>query len=81
VDDKTDLAESEKYTSSFSNKKIKTVGNKWSDFQATKFGTNSQPYYVIVDHTGKPLVSPQAFNLDINNYIEFLNSGKKAFQP
>ena len=81
VDDKTDLAESEKYTSSFSNKKIKTVGNKWSDFQATKFGTNSQPYYVIVDHAGKPLVSPQAFNLDINNYIEFLNSGKKALKP
>ena len=81
VDDKTELAQSEKYTSQFSNKKIKTVGNKWSDFQATKFGTNSQPYYVIVDHAGKPLVSPQAFNLDINNYIEFLNSGKKAFKP
>jgi thiol:disulfide interchange protein DsbD len=78
VDDKTELAESEKYTSAFSNKKIKTVGNKWSDFQASKFGTNSQPYYVIVDQTGKPVVAPQAFNLDINNYIEFLNSGKQA---
>jgi thiol:disulfide interchange protein DsbD len=79
VDDKTELSEAEKYTSAFSNKKIKTVGNKWSDFQASKFGTNSQPYYVIVDQSGSTLVPPQAFNLDINNYIEFLNSGKQAF--
>ena len=79
VDDKTELAEAEKYTSAFSNKKIKSVGNKWSDFQASKFGTNSQPYYVIVDQNGQSLVPPQAFNLDINNYIEFLNSGKQAF--
>lgn len=79
VDDKTGLAENEKYTSSFSGKNIKTIGQKWSDFQASAFGTNSQPYYVIAGHDGKPLVSPQAFNLDIDNYIDFLNSGKLAF--
>ncbi len=79
VDDKTGLAENEKYTSSFSGKNIKTIGQKWSDFQASAFGTNSQPYYVIAGHDGKPLVTPQAFNLDINNYIDFLNSGKLAF--
>jgi len=79
VDDKTELAESEKYTSSFSGKNIKTIGQKWSDFQASTFGTNSQPYYVIAGHDGKPLVTPQAFNLDINNYINFLSSGTLAF--
>ena len=79
VDDKTALAEEEIYTSSFSGKTIKSVGNKWSDFQASKFGTNSQPYYVLMDHNGNTLVPPQAFNLDIDNYIEFLNSGTKAF--
>ncbi|WP_411274134.1 cytochrome c biogenesis protein CcdA [Daejeonella sp.] len=79
VDDKTELAENEKYTSSFSGKNIKTIGQKWSDFQASTFGTNSQPYYVIAGHDGKPLVTPQAFNLDINNYINFLNSGTTAF--
>lgn len=76
VDDKTELAESEKYTSRFSGKNIKTLGQKWSDFQAATFGTNSQPYYVIVNADGKQLVSAQAFNLDINNYIRFLDSGK-----
>lgn len=79
VDDKTALLETEKYISNFSNRKIKTVGHKWSDFQASKFGTNSQPYYVIVDQSGNTLVPPQAFNLDINNYIQFLDNGKQAF--
>ena len=79
VDDKTALAENEKYTSTFSGKTIKTLGQKWSDFQASTFGTNSQPYYVLIDTEGKQLVAPQAFNLDINNYIRFLDSGKAAF--
>ena len=81
VDDKTELEEAEKYTSTFSGKKISTIGRKWSDFQATKFGTNSQPYYVIADGKQNILVPPQSFNLDINNYIQFLNSGKAAFSP
>lgn len=79
VDDKSELAEAEKYTSAFSGKKISSIGQKWSDFQASKFGTNSQPYYVIADHEGKALVPPQAFDLDINSYILFLDSGKIAF--
>ena len=80
VDDKTELSQEEKYNSAFSGKKVSSIGQKWSDFQASKFGTNSQPYYVIADHTGTVLVAPQAFNLDVNNYIKFLESGKIAFQ-
>jgi thiol:disulfide interchange protein DsbD len=80
VDDKTELAENEKYISKFSGKKIKTLGNKWSDFQASTFNTNSQPYYVLVNPIGQVLVAPQAFNLDINNYINFLDSGLNAYQ-
>ncbi len=79
VDDKTELPENEKYESLFSGKEIKTLGQKWSDLQASKFGTNSQPYYVITDYNKKTLVAPQAFNLDINNYIQFLKSGKAEF--
>jgi thiol:disulfide interchange protein len=79
VDDKTELSEAEKYVSSFSGKKVNTIGQKWSDFQASRFGTNSQPYYVIADHEGKVLVPPQAYNLDIGNYVNFLDNGKIAF--
>ena len=80
VDDKTDLPENEKYISKFSGKKIKTIGNKWSDFQALTFQTNSQPYYVIVNSEGNILVEPQAFNLNIKNYVNFLDSGLNAYQ-
>jgi len=79
VDDKTELTSEEKYISSFSGKKVNTIGQKWSDFQASKFGTNSQPYYVIADHEGAVLVPPQAYNLDIGNYVNFLDKGKIAF--
>ncbi|MBM3401461.1 MAG: DUF255 domain-containing protein [Bacteroidetes bacterium] len=79
VDDKTELSEAEKFVSSFSGKKVNTIGQKWSDFQASRFGTNSQPYYVIINHVGKVLVPPQAYDLDIRNYVNFLDKGKIAF--
>lgn len=80
VDDKTELPENEQYISKYSGKKIKTLGNKWSDFQAEKYATNSQPYYVIVNQEGKILVPAQAFNLEIKNYTDFLDSGLSAYQ-
>lgn len=80
MDDKTELPEQEKYTSKFSGKRIKTIGQKWSDFEASTFGTNSQPLYVIVDTEGRKLVPQEAFNLDITNYIAFLDAGKAAFK-
>lgn len=79
VDDKTELPETEKFVSPWSGKKIKTLGNKWSDLQGSRFGTNSQPYYVILDHNGKELTHPHAFDQSIENYIKFLDAGKAAF--
>ncbi|QEC52567.1 thiol:disulfide interchange protein DsbD [Anseongella ginsenosidimutans] len=80
VDDKTALAEGEQYTSSFSGKKITRIGQKWSDLQASTFGTNAQPHYVIADHEGAPLVPPRGFDLDISNYVDFLETGIEAFK-
>lgn len=79
VDDKTTLPEAEQYISKFSGKKIKTLGNKNSDLQASKYNTNSQPYYVILDHNEQLIVSPRGYNEDINAYIDFLDKGKSAF--
>ena len=79
VDDKTELPKNEQYISKFSAKEIKTLGQKWSDLQASGFGTNSQPYYILVNPEGQLLVPPQAFDLDINKYIEFLNKGTEVF--
>lgn len=79
VDDKSELGENEKYVSKFNGKKIKTIGQKWSDYQAATFGINSQPYYVIVNSSGKQLTDPQAFDLDVSKYISFLDKGTIAF--
>ncbi len=79
VDDKTELPKNEQYISKFSAKEIKTLGQKWSDLQASGFGTNSQPYYILVNPEGQLLVPPQAFDLDINKYIQFLDKGTEVF--
>jgi len=80
VDEKTELPAAEQTVSKFSGKKIKTIGNKWSDYEATKFNVNSQPYYVIVNAKGEVLVPPQGANYSVKNYIEFLDSGKAAYE-
>jgi thiol:disulfide interchange protein len=80
VDDKTELQESEKYKSAFSGKVINTIGNKWSDVQASKFNSNSQPFYVLLGHDEQPLVKPTGANYNPAAYLQFLNSGIAAFK-
>ncbi|WP_316814441.1 protein-disulfide reductase DsbD family protein, partial [Pedobacter heparinus] len=75
VDDKTELKENEKYKSGFSGKTVNTIGNKWSDVQAAKFNSNSQPFYVLLGHDEKPLVKPTGANYDPVEYLKFLDSG------
>lgn len=80
VDDKTELAQDEKFISTFSGKAVNTIGNKWSDFQAAKFNSNSQPYYVLLGHDEKLLVQPTGANYNAEEYLKFLNSGLINFK-
>lgn len=80
VDDKTELPANEQFVSKYSGKKIKTIGNKNSDFQASTFNSNSQPLYVIVDASGKVLVPQSGANRNIEQYKAFLQSGIDAFK-
>ncbi len=79
VDDKTDLPETEWYTSNANGKErtIKTVGQKWSDFQAKHFNTNSQPQYILLNTKEQLLNQPVAYEFSSNpkNYISFLQCG------
>ena len=80
VDDRASLPVSEQYISTLggTERKIKTVGNKWSDFQASKYGTNSQPFYVLVNYEGEKLIEETfAFNTDVDAFVKFLEAGKK----
>jgi thiol:disulfide interchange protein DsbD len=80
VDEKSELPAAEQYTSSFSGKHIISIGAKNSDYEASKFETNSQPFYVITDSAGNVLVPPQGANYSVDNYIKFLDSGIAAYK-
>ncbi|PWK79565.1 thiol:disulfide interchange protein DsbD [Mucilaginibacter oryzae] len=79
VDDKTDLAKAEQTTTP-EGRKIQTIGNKWSYLQTSKFGSNSQPFYVLLDpDTQAPLVTPQGADYDPLSYLKYLDSGLKGY--
>ncbi|MGK0285322.1 MAG: thiol:disulfide interchange protein [Salibacteraceae bacterium] len=80
VDEKTKLPESEQYVSPTTGKKIKTVGNKWSDMQIREYGTNAQPYYVVLDHNEKQLHEHAAYDPDIPKFLDWLERGKNIFK-
>src|SRR5690606_17367199 len=65
VDYKKELPENEQYVSETTGKKIKTIGNKWSDFQITKYKANAQPYYVLMDLNEENLNDPVGYTPDI----------------
>jgi thiol:disulfide interchange protein DsbD len=80
VDDKTTMPEADWVTSSYDKKVKKTIGKKFADFQIARFGVNAQPYYVILDHNQQLLVKPTARDLNPDHFINFLDSGLKAFR-
>ncbi|MEJ5304006.1 MAG: thioredoxin fold domain-containing protein [Bacteroidales bacterium] len=80
VDDKTELPENEWIVSSYDGKVKKTIGKKYADFQISRFNVNAQPYYVLLDPDGNQLVPPKAYDLNVDNFIRFLDSGLEAFR-
>ena len=80
TDDKTKLPESEWITSEFDGKVKKTMGKKNMDLQITRFSTNTQPYYVLVDPDGNTLAPPRGHNLDVGAFVEWLGSGVNKFR-
>lgn len=76
VDDKTELPESQWYTSTYDGKVKKTIGAQNADLQITKYNNNAQPHYCLVDSEGKLLVSPKNYDRDVANFVAFLEAGK-----
>ena len=75
VDDKTPLAEPIRLTENGKDVVLRTVGDKWSYLQRTKFGANAQPFYVLLDNEGRPLTTPRSYDEDIKAYVNFLEEG------
>jgi len=80
VDDKTRLPEIIEVEENGRTTRLKTVGDKWSYLQRHKFGANAQPYYIALDHDGKPLSPSYAYDENVERYIEFLETGLTNFK-
>jgi thiol:disulfide interchange protein DsbD len=80
VDDKTKLPEPIEVEEFGKIRKLRTVGDKWSYLQRSKFGANAQPFYVLLDNQGMPIAAYRAYNKNINEYIDWLKSGLEVFQ-
>lgn len=79
VDDKTELPQSQWYTSTYDKKEKTTIGGQNADLQIVKYNNNAQPHYCIVDHQGNLLVKPKNYDLNVSNFAQFLDEGKAKF--
>ncbi len=80
VDERTKLPEILEVDDAGKTTRLRTVGDKWSYLQRHKFGIQSQPYYVVLDHQGKPLSPAHAYDESVDNYVEFLQTGLRNFK-
>ena len=80
VDDKTKLPKYIEVKDGDSTRKLKTIGERWSYFQSHKFGSNAQPFYVMLDGNGLPLGPSFGFDKDVDHYVNWLQSGLEEYR-
>ena len=78
-DDKKVLPESEWVTTD-SGKVLKSLGKINSYYALKTYGVNAQPYYVLQGRDGKTLVPPRGYDLNVENFVQFLRSGVEAYK-
>ncbi len=80
VDDKTELPESQWYTSKYDNKVKKTIGKQNADLQITNLDNNAQPFYVLLGADERVLAWPYAYDRSTEKFVQFLEQGKKKYK-
>ena len=80
VDEKTKLPQPINVVENGKDIKLRTVGDKWSYLQRYKFKANAQPYYVVLDNDGQMMSGPFVYEENIDKFINFLDSGAKAYK-
>ena len=81
VDDKTPLKQAvEVKLPDGTSRTLRTVGDKWSYLEQTKFGYLAQPFYVPLDNAGKPLNGSFSFKEDVPAYLDFLDKGLENYR-
>ena len=79
VDDKTPLPEKLVVKENGVDVTLRTVGDRWSYLQRSKFGANAQPFYVLLDNDGHPLAGSYSYNEDVAAYRNFLEEGLQRY--
>jgi thiol:disulfide interchange protein len=81
VDDKRPLPENEVVDSKLKpGKKLRFIGQKWSELETIKYGTNAQPFYVLMDLDENNLIDPVGYTPNVEEYLTWLKSGVANFQ-
>jgi thiol:disulfide interchange protein DsbD len=80
VDEKKALDEPIQVTINGKDRKLRSIGDKWSYLQESRFGANTQPFYVLLDNEGNLLSGSYSYDKDVNKFIEFLENGKKEYK-
>jgi len=81
VDDKRPLPEDEVVESQLRpGKKLKYIGQKWSEFQTIKYKTNTQPFYVLMGHDEENLIDPVGYTPNVDEYYNWLKTGLDNFK-
>ncbi|MCQ2242687.1 MAG: thioredoxin family protein [Bacteroidaceae bacterium] len=80
VDDKTPLEQEETVTENGQERTLRTIGDKWSYLQRSKYKANTQPFYVLTDNEGNQLGDTRSYNEDIPAYIDFLKKGLEMYR-
>jgi len=80
VDDKRELPKKAQYVSKETGKEILTIGNKWSDYQITRYKNNAQPYYIVLDSDGQDISKPIGYTPDAEVYKKWLEEGISQFK-
>ncbi|MBP6867363.1 MAG: thioredoxin family protein [Bacteroidales bacterium] len=60
-------------------KELRTLGKINSWFVRTRYQVNAQPTYIILDREGNPLLPPRNYDLDVEEYIRFLQKGLEVY--
>lgn len=74
-DRKIELPKEQQYISKTTGKEVVTIGNKWTDFQITRYKSNSQPLYVMLNNDGEDKSKPIAYTTNIQEYKKWLEDG------
>jgi thiol:disulfide interchange protein DsbD len=76
VDDKRKLPQGEAVDSKLNpGKKLRYIGQKWSEMETIKYGTNAQPFYVLINQNEENLNDPVGYTPDVDEFYNWLKDG------